>query len=71
VKANVLCFDKRGTNPSSWATEVWYYDYHANIHHTLKKRPLGFEDLAEEIIENLEAGLNSFRAGLAGVNSKV
>ncbi len=27
------------------------------------------DELAEEIIENLEAGLNSFRAVLAGLNS--
>ena len=86
---------------------IWYYDYRTNIHHTLKKKPLRFEDLqafmtyynpinryaqiiardktsldifwlkdksladldnlpepdelAGEIIENLEAGLNSFR----------
>ena len=26
--------------------EVWYYDYRTNIHHTLKRKPLRFEDLA-------------------------
>ena len=26
--------------------EVWIYDYRTNIHHTLKKSPLKFEDLA-------------------------
>ena len=86
---------------------IGYYNYRTNIHHTLKKKPLRFEDLqafmtdynpinryeqiiardktsldifwlkdksladldnlpepdelAGEIIENLEAGLNSFR----------
>jgi type I restriction enzyme M protein len=26
---------------------VWYYDYRTNIHHTLKKSPLTFDDLKE------------------------
>lgn len=114
--------------------QVWYYDYRTNIHHTLKKKPMRYEDLsdfvkcynpknrhrrkptwdendapegrwrsysydeltardktnldmfwlkdksltdldnlpgpdelAEEIIENLEAGLNSFREVLASL----
>src|SRR5690606_35683302 len=33
----------------SWTKEVWYYDYRTNIHHTLKKKPLRFEDLQEFI----------------------
>ncbi|PZV13768.1 MAG: DNA methyltransferase [Leptolyngbya sp.] len=136
VKANVLFFDNREASPHPWTKTVWYYDYRTNIHHTLKKKPLRFDDLAEfiacynpqnrherqplwhpetnpegrwrqfthdelacrdktsldlfwlkdksltdldnlpepdelaeEIIENLEAGLNSFRAVLAGLNS--
>ena len=28
-------------------SEVWYYDYRTNVHHTLKKKPLRFEDLAD------------------------
>ena len=134
VKANVLFFDNREASPNPWTKEVWFYDYRTNIHHTLKKKPLKFEDLtefvdcynpqnrherqatwdidknpegrwrqfsyeelvardktsldvfwlrdkslidldnlpepdelAEEIIENLEAGLNSFREVLAGL----
>ncbi len=134
VKANVIFFDNRAASPDPWTREVWYYDYRTNIHHTLKKKPLRFEDLAdfiacynpknrharkatwsaetnpdgrwrnfsheeliardktsldifwlkdksltdldnlpepdeiaEEIIENLEAGLNSFREVLAGL----
>lgn len=43
------------------------YDYRTNIHHTLKKKPLRFDDLAEEIIENLEAGLSSFRRVLSSL----
>jgi len=134
VKANVLFFDNKPASPEPWTRQVWYYDYRTNIHHTLKRKPLRFEDLedfiacynplnpqerqatwhpednpegrwrsysleelmardktsldvfwlkdksltdldnlpepdelAEEIIENLEAGLASFRAVLAGV----
>jgi type I restriction enzyme M protein len=134
VKANVLFFDNREASPKPWTQKVWFYDYRTNIHHTLKKKPLRFEDLqdfiqcynpenrhqrkatwdattspegrwrsydfdelmardkasldvfwlkdksltdldnlpepdelAEEIIENLEAGLASFRAVLAGL----
>ena len=73
VKANVLFFNNQTASPDPWTKEVWYYDYRTNVHHTLKKNPLRFEDLAdldnlpepdelaEEIIENLEAGLQSFR----------
>jgi type I restriction enzyme M protein len=47
VKANVLFFDNREASPKPWTKKVWYYDYRTNIHHTLKKKPLRFEDLAE------------------------
>lgn len=134
VKANVLFFDNRTARKEPWTREVWIYDYRTNIHHTLKKKPLRFDDLqdfiscyhpenrqerketwheinnpegrwrkytieqilardktsldtfwlkdkslvdlenlpepddlAEDIIENIEAGLNSFRAILKGV----
>lgn len=137
VKANVIFFDNREASPEPWTKEVWYYDYRTNIHHTLKKKPLRFDDLAdfiscynprnrhrrkatwdeaknpegrwrrfsyedltardkanldifwlkdksltdldnlpepddlaEDIIENLEAGLNSFRAVLAGLAAR-
>ncbi|MEJ0092211.1 MAG: hypothetical protein WDN46_01900 [Methylocella sp.] len=123
--------------PSPWTKEVWYYDYRTNVHHTLKKKTMRFEelvdfvtcynpanrherkatldpetnpdgrwrkfnydalttrdktsldvfwlkdksltdldnlpepdDLAAEIIENLEAGLDSFRAVLASLFNK-
>jgi type I restriction-modification system DNA methylase subunit len=29
--------------------EVWFYDYRTNVHHTLKKKPLRFEDLQDFI----------------------
>lgn len=47
VKANVIFFDNRAASPDSWTKDVWYYDYRTNIHHTLKKKPLRFEDLAD------------------------
>jgi type I restriction enzyme M protein len=47
VKANVLFFDNREASPASWTKDVWYYDYRTNIHHTLKKKPLRFDDLQE------------------------
>ncbi|WP_370385352.1 HsdM family class I SAM-dependent methyltransferase [Marinobacter salsuginis] len=135
VKANILFFDNRPASPDAWTKEVWFYDYRTNIHHTLKKKPMRYEhladfikcynphnpskrveawhpennpdgrwrkydyeelvardktsldifwlkdksltdldnlpepdDLAEEIIENLEAGLNSFREVLSGLS---
>jgi type I restriction enzyme M protein len=49
VKANVLFFDNRAASKEPWTKEVWYYDYRTNIHHTLKKKPLHFEDLQEFI----------------------
>ncbi|ROQ49352.1 type I restriction enzyme M protein [Marinobacter sp. 3-2] len=135
VKANILFFDNKPASPNAWTKEVWFYDYRTNIHHTLKKKPMRYEhladfikcynpqnpskrveawhpennpdgrwrkydyeelvardktsldvfwlkdksltdldnlpepdDLAEEIIENLEAGLNSFREVLSGLS---
>lgn len=49
VKANVLFFDNREASREPWTKEVWYYDYRTNIHHTLKKKPLRFEDLQDFI----------------------
>ena len=50
VKANVLFFDNHAASKAPWTREVWYYDYRTNIHHTLKKKPLRFEDLQEFIV---------------------
>ena len=47
VKANVIFFDNRAASKQSQTREVWYFDYRTNIHHTLKKKPLRYEDLAE------------------------
>ena len=47
VKANVLFFDNRPAGKHTATKEVWYYDYRTNIHHTLKRKPLRLEDLAD------------------------
>lgn len=47
VKANVIFFDNREAAKAPWTKEVWFYDYRTNVHHTLKKKPLRYEDLAD------------------------
>lgn len=49
VKANVLFFDNHPAQKEPWTKELWIYDYRTNIHHTLKKKPLRFEDFQEFI----------------------
>ena len=49
VKANILFFDNKPASKEAWTKEVWFYDYRTNIHHTLKKKPLQFEDMADFI----------------------
>jgi len=49
VKANVLFFDNHAASKEPWTKDVWFYDYRTNIHHTLKKKALRFEDLQEFI----------------------
>jgi type I restriction enzyme M protein len=49
VKANVLFFDNHVASKDPWTKEVWFYDYRTNVHHTLKKKPLRFEDLKDFI----------------------
>lgn len=47
VKANVLFFDNKPASKEPWTKEVWIYDYRSNIHHTLKRKPMHFNDLKE------------------------
>jgi type I restriction enzyme M protein len=49
VKANVIFFDGRPSSKNAHTKEIWIYDYRSNIHHTLKKNPLQFSDLADFI----------------------
>lgn len=45
VKANVLFFDNKPASKHPWTKEVWVYDYRTNIHHTLKKNKMSYDDL--------------------------
>jgi type I restriction enzyme M protein len=49
VKANVLFFDAKPAAKEPWTKEIWVYDYRTNVHHTLKKSPLKFDDLNDFI----------------------
>jgi len=49
VKANVLFFDNKPASRDPWTREIWFYDFRTNIHFTLKKNPLRFEDLHDFI----------------------
>jgi len=49
VKANVLFFDNHPGSKHAWTKEVWFYDYRTNVHHTLKKKTMSFEDLQDFI----------------------
>jgi type I restriction enzyme M protein len=49
VKANVIFFDNKPASKTAWTKEIWVYDYRTNIHHTLKRNPLKFEDLKDFI----------------------
>ena len=49
VKANVLFFDNKPASRDPWTQEVWIYDYRTNVQHTLKKKPMHFEDLQDFI----------------------
>lgn len=45
VKANVIFFDNRPASPDPQTSQVWFYDYRTNVHHTLKQKPLTHEHL--------------------------
>ena len=49
VKANVIFFDNREASSTPWTKEIWYYDYRTNVHHTLKQKPMRFENLLDFI----------------------
>ncbi len=49
VKANVLFFDNKPAAKDSQTKEIWFYDFRTNIHFTLKKNPLKYEDLSDFI----------------------
>jgi len=49
VKANVIFFDNKPASKNPWTREVWIYDFRTNIHFTLKKNTLKYEDLQDFI----------------------
>lgn len=49
VKANILFFEMVKKTKKPATKEVWIYDYRTNVHHTLKKNSLQFEDLKDFI----------------------
>jgi type I restriction enzyme M protein len=49
VKANVIFFDNKPASKDPWTQAVWIYDFRTNMHFTLKKNPLQYEDLQDFI----------------------
>jgi len=49
VKANVIFFDNHPASKKPWTKEVWIYDFRTNVHFTLKKNPMKYEDLEDFI----------------------
>ena len=49
VKANVIFFDKRPASSETQTKDVWIYDFRTNMHFTLKKHPMTYEDLEDFI----------------------
>ncbi|GAI08355.1 unnamed protein product, partial [marine sediment metagenome] len=49
VKANVIFFDNHPASKSPWSKEVWIYDFRTNMHFTLKKSKMKFDDLQDFI----------------------
>jgi type I restriction enzyme M protein len=49
VKANVIFFDNKPGSKAPWTKEVWIYDFRTNVHFTLKRKPMKFEDLQDFI----------------------
>ena len=49
VKANVIFFDNHPASKNPWTKEIWIYDFRTNIHFTLKKNKMKFEDLQDFI----------------------
>ena len=71
VKANVIFFDNHEASPNPWTKQVWYYDYRTNIHHTLKKKPMRFDDLSDFVsCYNLRTGTSARRLGTRRTHPK-
>ncbi|MCE8472040.1 SAM-dependent methyltransferase, partial [Rhodovulum sulfidophilum] len=49
VKANVIFFDNRSASKELQTSQVWFYDYRTNVHHTLKQKPMTYAHLEDFI----------------------
>ncbi|MCA2010249.1 type I restriction-modification system subunit M [Cereibacter sphaeroides] len=49
VKANVIFFDNRSACNEPQTSQVWFYDYRTNVHHTLKQKPMTYAHLEDFI----------------------
>jgi type I restriction enzyme M protein len=49
VKSNVLFFEKKKNVKKNGTSEVWFYDYRTNVHHTPKNNQIAFKHLEEFI----------------------
>lgn len=49
VKSNVLFFEKKKSVKKKGTSEVWFYDYRTNVHHTPKNNQIAFKHLEEFI----------------------
>ncbi|WLD24717.1 N-6 DNA methylase [Flavobacterium dauae] len=47
VKSNVLFLEKKKKGRKPLTKDIWFYDYRTNIHHTLKKQVLKYENLIQ------------------------
>ena len=45
--ANVLFFDRKPASETPWTQKLWIYDLRTNKHFTLKRNPLGYDDLKD------------------------
>jgi len=64
---NVLFFDSKPVVNDPWTQEIWSYEYRTNGPHPLKRKPVRFEDLAENSLEHIAAGQSRFRTVLAAL----
>ena len=70
VKANVLFFKNKPASKEARTTEVWFYDYRTNVHHTLKKKPMTETNLAEFVKLYNPGNINKRKATWSGKNTE-
>jgi type I restriction enzyme M protein len=56
----VIFFDNRPASPDPQTSQVWFYDYRTNVHHTLKQKPLAHAHL-EDFIQCYNPGNRQMR----------